>query len=79
MFAFNASFTHMVQWDFFQIHVIHHGIQLLKPCHVEMAKFSCQSISPSSKEFAMCAMSFRTFTLKRYKFLSLRASATTTI
>jgi hypothetical protein len=28
----------MVQWHLFQIHAIHHGIQILKPCHVEMAK-----------------------------------------
>ncbi len=24
MFAFNVSFTHMVQWHFFQIHAIDH-------------------------------------------------------
>jgi len=39
---------------------------------------SCQSIAPSSKEFAMCVVSLHTFTLKRYKFLSLHVSATTT-
>ncbi len=39
---------------------------------------SCQSIAPSSKEFAMCVVSLRTFTLRRYKFLSLHARATTT-
>jgi hypothetical protein len=38
MFAFNASFTHMVQWHFFQIHAIDHILRLLKTCHVEVAK-----------------------------------------
>ncbi len=38
MFAFNASFTHMVQWHFFQIHAIDHFLQLFKTCHVEVAK-----------------------------------------
>jgi hypothetical protein len=38
MFAFDTSFTNAMQRHFFQIHAIHHGIQLLKACHVEVAK-----------------------------------------
>ncbi len=38
MFAFNASFTHMVQWHFFQIHAIDHCFQLFKIRHVEVAE-----------------------------------------
>jgi hypothetical protein len=38
MFAFDASFTNVMQRHFFQIHAIHHGILLLNACHVEMAK-----------------------------------------
>jgi len=34
----NTSFTNAMQRHFFQIHAIHHGIQLLKACHVEVAK-----------------------------------------
>jgi len=39
MFAFNASFTHIVQWHFFQIHAIKHFLQLQKACHVEVAEY----------------------------------------
>jgi hypothetical protein len=39
MFAFNASFTHMVQWHFFQIHAIYHFLQLRKARHVEVGEF----------------------------------------
>jgi len=35
-------FTNVMQQHFFQIHAIHHGIQLLKTSHVDMAK-SCMS------------------------------------
>jgi len=38
MFAFDASFINVKQRHFFQVNAIHHGIQLLKACHVEMAK-----------------------------------------
>jgi hypothetical protein len=47
MFAFNASFTHMVQWHFFQIHAIDHFFQLLKTRHVEVAK----SLVPKHSSF----------------------------
>ncbi len=51
----------------------------LRLAMLRWSSLSCQSIALSSKEFAMCAMSLHTLTLKRYKFLSLRACATTTL
>ncbi len=77
MFAFNASFTYMVQWHFFQIHAIDHILQLLKTRHVEVANLWCQSVAPSFENFATLALSFRTLRLRRYKFFSFCACATT--
>jgi hypothetical protein len=47
MFAFDASFTNVMQGHFLQIHAVHHGIQLLEACHVEMAK----SFMPKHRTF----------------------------
>ncbi len=47
MFPFNASFTHMVQWHFFQIHAIDHFFQLQKACHVKVA----ESLVPKCSSF----------------------------
>ncbi len=37
----------------------------------------CQNIAPSFEDFATFTLSFRTLTLRRYKFFSLHACATT--
>ncbi len=47
MFTFNASFTHKVQWHFFQIHAIDHFLQLRKASHVEVA----ESLVPKCNSF----------------------------
>jgi hypothetical protein len=47
MFPFNASFTHMVQWHFFQVHAIDHILQLLEIHHVEVV----ESLVPKCNSF----------------------------
>ncbi len=47
MFTFNTSFTHMVQWHFFQIHAINHCLQLHKACPIEVA----ESLVPKCSSF----------------------------
>jgi hypothetical protein len=50
----------------------------LKLAMLRWPSLSCQSNALYSKEFAMCVMSFQTFTLRMYKFLSLWAFTITT-
>ncbi len=56
LFVFNASFTHMVQWHFFQIHAIDHFFQLHKAHHVEVA----ESLVPKRNSFIQTLCHIRT-------------------
>ncbi len=77
LFAFNASFTHMVQWHFFQIHAIDHFLHFVRLAMLRWPHLWCQSVTPSFEDFATFALSFRTLTLRIYKFFFFRASTTT--
>ncbi len=75
MFIFNAhTWCNGTSFKFKPLTIFSNFIRLamLKwPC------LWCHSVAPSFKDFATFAFSFQTLTLRRYKFFSLRASATT--